>query len=61
MWNWHLASQNAKFKQYKDKNIMLDETELEQRLANLEQIVLDLQLKVNNQTATENWLNKLIG
>ncbi|NES01272.1 MAG: transferase hexapeptide repeat containing protein [Symploca sp. SIO1B1] len=40
---------------------MLDETELEQRLANLEQIVSDLQLKANSQTATENWLDKLIG
>ncbi|NER23725.1 MAG: transferase hexapeptide repeat containing protein [Symploca sp. SIO1C2] len=40
---------------------MLDEAVLEQRLANLEQIVSDLQLKVNSQTATENWLDKLVG
>ncbi|NES18551.1 MAG: transferase hexapeptide repeat containing protein [Symploca sp. SIO3E6] len=40
---------------------MLDETVLEQRLANLEQIVADLQLKVSSQPATENWLDKFIG
>ncbi|NER95631.1 MAG: transferase hexapeptide repeat containing protein [Symploca sp. SIO1B1] len=40
---------------------MLDETVLEQRLANLEQAVSDLQLKANSQTATENWLDKLVG
>ncbi|NES23249.1 MAG: transferase hexapeptide repeat containing protein [Symploca sp. SIO3E6] len=40
---------------------MLDETAFEQCLATLEQTVFDLQLQVNSQPATENWLDKFIG
>ncbi|MEY2983952.1 MAG: hypothetical protein RLZZ568_569 [Cyanobacteriota bacterium] len=40
---------------------MLDQTTFAQRLTTLEQTVLDLQRKVNNQPNSENWLETLIG
>jgi hypothetical protein len=40
---------------------MLDETTLEQRLVTLERAVADLQGKSQNQSTSENWLEKLIG
>ncbi len=40
---------------------MLDETILEKRLVTLEQAVSDLQGKLESQSTSENWLEKLIG
>jgi hypothetical protein len=40
---------------------MLNETTLEQRLVILEQIVSDLKQKIDNQSTSENWLQKLVG
>lgn len=40
---------------------MLDETTLEQRLVTLERAVSELQGKSQNQSTSENWLEKLIG
>jgi hypothetical protein len=40
---------------------MLDEATIENRLVSLEQTVSDLQLKVENKTIQEDWLQKLTG
>jgi hypothetical protein len=40
---------------------MLDAATLEQRLITLEEIVLDLQHKVDSTPNSDNWLDKLIG
>jgi hypothetical protein len=40
---------------------MLDEATIESRLVSLEQTVSDLQLKVENKTIQEDWLQKLTG
>lgn len=40
---------------------MLDETTLEQRLMTLEQVVSDLQQKVDNKPNPDHWLQKLTG
>jgi hypothetical protein len=40
---------------------MLDEAAIEKRLANLEKEVAVLKQKNNNDSTSDNWLNKLIG
>ncbi len=40
---------------------MLDEAAIEHRLANLEREVAALKQKNNNDSTSDNWLNKLIG
>ncbi|RUT05258.1 hypothetical protein DSM106972_040790 [Dulcicalothrix desertica PCC 7102] len=40
---------------------MLDEAAIEQRLATLEREVAALKQKNNNDSTSDNWLNKLIG
>jgi hypothetical protein len=40
---------------------MLNETTIERRLLTLEQVVADLQQKVDSKPTSENWLDSLIG
>jgi len=40
---------------------MLDEENLEKRLVTLEQVVSNLQQKVESQPGSENWLQQIVG
>lgn len=40
---------------------MLDTATLEKRLITLEQVVFDLQHKVESQPSSDNWLDRLVG
>ncbi|MDJ0659384.1 MAG: transferase hexapeptide repeat containing protein [Crocosphaera sp.] len=40
---------------------MLNETNLEKRITNIEQAIADLQTKINDQPLSNNWLEKITG